>query len=163
MKHSSTTLVSVLALAIVTACGGGGQQPTSTEAVAARSAVAAASPPPTAERVVTIRGRERPTASPAVSARPANSDSVPSIDPLVVDRVQAELDKIEWALRQVDDSKTEKHEALEVVRDARAELRRDRPNKLKLRSLLSGLAQGVQALEGVKSAGDFLGRLVPLV
>jgi hypothetical protein len=77
--------------------------------------------------------------------------------------VQAELDKIEGALRQLDDSKIEKHEALEVVSDARAELRRDRPNKLRLRSLLSGLAQGVQTLDGVKSAGDFLGRLAPMV
>ena len=163
MKHSSTTLVSVLALAIVTACGGGGQEPTGTQVVAA--AVATATPPLTAERVVTIRGREGPApkASPAAITNPASSDSVPHVDPLVAHRVQAELDKIEGALRQLDDSKIEKHEALEVVSDARAELRRSRPNKLRLRSLLSGLAQGVQMLDGVKGAGDFLGRLVPMV
>ena len=159
MKHSSTTLVSVLAMAIVTACGGGGQEPTGTQVVAA------ASPPPTAERVVTIRGRERAAtnAFPAANAIQARSDPVPRIDPLVVHGVQAELDQIERALSLIDDSKVEKHEALEVVRDARAELQKNRPNKLKLRSLLSGLVQGVQMLDGVKSAGDFLGRLVPLV
>jgi len=161
MKHSSTTLVSVLALAVVTACGGGGEQPTSTGAVVA---VAAASPPPTAERVVTITGRERPAtnAAPAANTSPANSDSVPPVDPLVAQRVQAELDRIEGALRQLDDSKIEKHEALEVVSDARAELGRDRPNKFRLRSLLSGLAQGTHGLD-VKGAAGFLPRLIPLV
>ncbi len=156
MKHSSTTPLSVLALAIVTACGGGGQQPTSTEAVAA------ASPPPAAERVVTIRGREGPAISPAANMDPANLDSVTHIDPLVAQRVQSELDRIEGALRQLDDGKVEKHEALEIVNDARAELRRGRPNKLRLRGLLSGLAEGTQVL-GVKGAGDYLPRLVPLV
>lgn len=162
MKHSSTTVISVLALAIVTACGGGGQQPTGTEAVAA-AAVAAAPPPPPAERVVTIRGRERPAikASPT-NPSPASPDSVPHLDPHVAHRVQAELDRIEGALRQLDDSKIEKYEALEIVSDARAELRRDKPNRLKLRSLLSGLSQGVQVLD-VRGAGDFLGPLVPLV
>jgi hypothetical protein len=155
MKHSSTTLVSVLALSIVTACGGGGPG-----GITDLQPVAAASPPPTAERVVTIRGREGPSTSPAVNR--ASSDSVPHIDPLVAQRVQAELDRIEGALRQLDDSKIEKHEALEVVSDARAELRRDRPNKLRLRSLLTGLAHGVQLLD-VKGAGGFLPRLVPLV
>lgn len=159
MKHNSTTWAGVLALAMVTACGGGGQGPSSIEAVAA---VAAASPPPTAERVVTIRGREGPTSSPAVNTRPASSDSVPHVDPVVAQRVRAELDRIEGALRQIDDGKIEKYEALEVVSDARAELRRDRPNKLRLRSLLSGLTQGVQVLD-VKGAGDFLPGLVPLV
>lgn len=151
--NSSTILASVLALATVTACGGGGQQPTSTQPVAA---AAAASPPPTAERVVTIRGRERPAT--AVNMSPASSH----IDPLIVQRVQAELDRIEGALRQLDDSKIEKHEALEVVGDARVELRRERPNKLRLRSLLSGLAHGVQMLD-VKGAGDSLPRLALLV
>jgi len=55
----------------------------------------------------------------------------------------------ERALSLVDDGKVEKHEALEVVRDARAELQKDRPNKLRLRSLFSGLAQGMQMLDGV--------------
>lgn len=160
MKHSSKTLVSVLALAIVTACGGGGSG-----GITDLEPVAAASPPPTAERVVTIVGRERAAtnAFPAANTIQAKPDSVPRIDPLVVIRVQAELEKIERALSLIDDSKVEKHEALEVVRDARAELQKDRPNKLKLRSLLGGLVQGVQTLDGVKSAGDFLGRLVPMV
>lgn len=157
MKHSSTTLASALALAIVTACGGGGQEITNTEAVAA------ASPPPTAERVVTIMGRERTAtkAVPGVNTSPASSDPVPHVDPLVAHRVRAELDNIERALRYVDDGRIEKHEALEVVNDVRAELKKDRPNKLKLRSLLSGLAQGVRRLDA--GASDFLGRLVPLV
>jgi hypothetical protein len=161
MKHSSTTLVSVLALAIVTACGGGGGSGGITDL----QPVAAASPPPTAERVVTIVGRERAATHtfPAANTIQASSDSVPRIDPLVVHRVQAELDKIERALSLIDDGKVEKHEALEVVRDARMELQKNRPNKLKLRSLLSGLAHGVQMLDGVKSAGDSLGQLVPMV
>ena len=160
MKHSSTTLISVLALAMVTACGGGGSG-----GITDLQPVAAASPPPTAERVVTIVGRERAVtnAYPAANTIQANSDSVPRIDPLVVLRVQAELENIERALSLIDDSKVEKHEALEVVRDARAELQKIRPNKLKLRSLLGGLAQGVQTLDGVKGAGDFLGRWVPMV
>ncbi|NPC55432.1 hypothetical protein [Caenimonas soli] len=102
-------------------------------------------------------------APPAANTIQARPDPVPRIDPLVVQGVQAELDKIERALSLIDDSKVEKHEALEIVRDARAELQKTRPNKLKLRSLLGGLVQGVQTLDGVRSAGDFLGRLVPMV
>ena len=156
MKHSSATLVSALALAMVTACGGGGE-------ITSLEAVAAASPPPTAERVVTITGRERTAtkASPAVDTSPASADSAPHIDPMVAHRVRAELDNIERALRYVDDGQVEKREALEVINDARAELKKDRPNKLKLRSLLSGLAQGVRTLDA--AASDFLGRLVSLV
>ena len=155
MKHSSMSLFSILVLALATACGGGGSGGAAEpEAVA----VAAASSPPTAGRVVTIVGRER-----AANTIQASSDSVPRIDPLVVHQVQAELDRIERVLNLIDDGKVEKHEALEVVRDARAELQKTRPNKLKLRSLLSGLAQGAQTLDGVKSAGDLLGRLVPMV
>lgn len=69
----------------------------------------------------------------------------------------------ERALRRVDDGEVEKHEALEVVGDARAELQKERPNRLRLRSLLGGLAQGVQVLDGLKGAGEFLSRLVPLI
>lgn len=159
MANSSRALFSVFALAILAACGGGGQEPTRIEAVAA------ASPRPTSERAVTLTPQDsRATnAFPAANTSPESPDSVPYVDALVAHRVQAELDKIERALRQVDDSKIEKREALEVVSDARAELQKDQPNKLKLRSLLSGLVQGVQTLDGVKSAGDFLGRLVPMV
>lgn len=157
MKHGATTLVSVLALAMFTACGGGGQEPTGTQVVAA------ASESPTVERVVTIVGRER-AATTAFTAADTNAaaGSLPYLDPLIVQRVHAELDRIESALHQLDDSQIEKREALEVVSDARAELRRDRPNKLKLRSLLSGLVQGSQRLN-VKGAGDFLPGLVLLV
>lgn len=158
MEHSSTTLVSALALAIVTACGGGGQEPTGTQADSAGIQS------PTAERVVTIVGRERTTtatAFPAINTSAA-ADPVRYVDPLIVHRVQAELDKIESALRQLDDSKVEKHEALEVVSDARAELRRHPPNKLRLRSLLSGLVQGSQRLN-VQGAGDLLPGLALLV
>ena len=162
MKHGSTTLVSVLTLAIVTACGGGGG---GSGGMTEPEAVAAAAPPPTTGRLVTIVGRERATSNafPAASTIQASSDPVPRIDPLVVHQVHAELDRIERVLSLIDDSKVEKHEALEVVRDARAELQKTRPNKLKLRSLLSGLVQGAQTLDGVKSAGDLLGRLVPMV
>jgi hypothetical protein len=149
MEHDSAILVSVLAVAILTACGGGGSG-----GITNLEPVAAASPPPTTERVVTIVGRERAG---------TRSNPVPRLDPLVVHRVQDELDKIERALGLVDDGRVEKHEALEVVRDARAELQRNQPNKLKLRSLLSGLVQGVQMLDGGKSAGDSLGQLVPMV
>lgn len=162
MKQSSTILVSALALAAVTACGGGGDQPTSNAAVAA---VAAASPPPAAARAVTIPGSDRPStiAAPAAeTSRLANLDSVPPVDPVLAQRLRAELDRIEGALRQIDDSKIEKHEALEVVSDARAELDRERPNKFRLRSLLSGLAQGAHGLD-VKGAGGFLSRLIPWV
>lgn len=157
MKHSSTTLVSALALAIVTACGGG-------QELAGTQADPAGIQPQTAERVVTIVGRERSTAAAAFPAVNTSAAADPGryLDPLIVHRVQAELDKIERALRQLDDSKVEKHEALEVVSDARAELRRDRPNKLRLRSLLSGLVQGSQRLN-VQGAGDSLPGLALLV
>lgn len=160
MKHSSTSLASVLALAMVTACGGGGSG-----GVPDLQPVAAASPPPTAERVVTIRGREyAPTnASPAANTIQASPDPVSRIDPLLAHRVRAELDRIERALRDVDNGKVEKHEALEVIGDARVELQKDKPNRLKLRSLLTGLSQGVQMLDGVKGAGDSLPGLVPFV
>ena len=164
MKHRSTTLVSGLVLAAVTACGGGSGGGGS-GGMPDLEAVAAASPPPTAERVVTIVGRERATtyATPAANTSQPTPDPAPRIDPVVFHQLQGELDRIERALSLVDDSRVEKHEALEVVRDARAELQKNRPNKLKLRSLLSGLAQGMQVLDGAKSAGDFLGRLVPMV
>ena len=160
MEHGSAILVSVLAVAILTACGGGGSG-----GITNLEPVAAASPPPTTERVVTIVGRERAAANafPASNTIQASSNPVPRVDPLVVHRLHAELDRIERALSLVDDGKVEKHEALEVVRDARAELQRNRPNKLKLRSLLSALVQGVQLLDGIKSAGDALGQLVPMV
>jgi hypothetical protein len=105
------------------------------------------------------------TAAGAVPAADPGSvaDSGPAVDPLVANRVLEELDQIERALRRIDDGTIEKHEALEVVSDARTELRKERPNKLRLRSLLGGLAQGVEALDGVKGAGKFLTRLVPLV
>lgn len=157
MKHIATVLVSVLALAMVTACGGGGQDSTGTQFVDA------APPSPTVERVVTIVGRERvatralPTAGSNAAAGP-----VRHLDPLIVQRLQAELDRLEGELRQLDDSQIEIREALEVVSDARMELRRDRPNKLRLRSLLSGLAQGSERLN-VKGAGDLLPDLVLLV
>lgn len=160
MKHSSTTLLSVLALSVLTACGGGGHEPTGTEVVAAASPA-----PPTAERAVTIVSRDSPAfkaAHAGANTSQPSSDSVPQVDPRVAQRVQTELDRIESALQQLDNSKIEKHEALEIVSDVRAELRRDRPNKLRLRSLLNGLSRGVVTLD-VKGAGDFLGPLIPLV
>lgn len=93
----------------------------------------------------------------------SGADIGTAVDPLVANRVSAELDQLEQALRRLDNGKIEKHEALEVVSDARTELQKDRPNKLRLRSLLGGLAQGAQALDGVKGAGKFLNQLVPLI
>ena len=85
------------------------------------------------------------------------------VDPLIANRVHAELDQIENALRRVDDEEVDKEEALEVIADARAELRKERPNKLRLRSLLAGLAQGVQASDSLKRPGEFLSRLAPQI
>lgn len=162
MENSSKALLSAMALAMLTACGGG--DPTEAEVAAAAPA------PPTSRQAGPAPARDSslsdvlPTAS-ALQAMASDSgaDIGTAVDPLVANRVSAELDQLEQALRRLDNGKIEKHEALEVVSDARTELQKDRPNKLRLRSLLGGLAQGAQALDGVKGAGKFLNQLVPLI
>jgi hypothetical protein len=85
------------------------------------------------------------------------------LDPSMVTRVNAELDQIEQVLRRGDDGENETQEALEVVNDARVELKNERPNKLRLRSLLAGVAREVQVVDGTNSPSVALGRLVPLI
>lgn len=163
MENSSRVLLSAIALAMLAACGGGGVEgPTGAEAAAAAAA------PSTSRQVAPARDSSVSDVLSAPSAAQAmgsgsGADIGPGVDPLVANRVSAELDQLEQILRRVDNGKIEKHEALEVVSDARMELDKERPNKLKLRSLLAGLAQGAQALDGVKGAGKFLGQLVPMI
>ena len=61
------------------------------------------------------------------------------------------------------DGQAETQEALEVVGDARAELKKERPNNLRLRSLLAGLARDVRVVDGTQSPSEFLGRMAPLI
>jgi hypothetical protein len=49
------------------------------------------------------------------------------------------------------DGQAETQEALEVINDARTELKKDRPNKLRLRSFLAGLARDVRVVDGTAS------------
>lgn len=155
MKNTSMTLLSVAAVVILVACGGGGggvsvQAETTAPVVAAQTgAGAAAGSAPAPDRVTLQKG--------------SGSVTQPVLDPSLATRVHAELDLIEQVLRRGDGGELETQDALEVVSDARAELKKERPNKLRLRSLLSGLARDVQVVDGTNSPSVALGRLVPLI
>jgi hypothetical protein len=160
MKNTSMTLLSVVALAILMACGGGGNAPVDESAAAAPLAGTAAG-------AATAPARDTATANVLPTQGTLHEDpgsvAYPAIDPSLVFRVHAELDQIEQVLRRADDDQAETREALEVISDARAELKKDRPNKLRLRSLLAGLARDVQVVDGMKAPSEFLGRLAPLI
>lgn len=157
MKNTSMTLLSVAAVVILVACGGGGggvsvQAETTAPVVAAQTGAGAAAgsgSAPAPDRVTLQKG--------------SGSVTQPVLDPSLATRVHAELDLIEQVLRRGDGGELETQDALEVVSDARAELKKERPNKLRLRSLLSGLARDVQVVDGTNSPSVALGRLVPLI
>lgn len=164
MQNQSTALLGAMVVAMLAACGGGGG------GAMEREAPAAASPSSTAAQAgATLAANGMGTNSPSAAgvplAAPSDSaaDPAPPLDPLVAHRVHAELDQIELALRRLDSGKVERMEALEVLKDARSELDKERPNKLKIRSLLTGLAQAAQALDGAKGSGKFLPQLIALV
>lgn len=151
------------AAAAVTGCGGGGDEEV-------LRAVPGTAPAETQTRAATTAALPRPMNDGAPSgAVPSPAAAGPVVhrailvDPLVADRVQAELDQVEQGLQVVPDTDPGKHEALEVIRDLRRELDKDQPNRLKVRGLLGGLAQGVSSLEGWRGAGKFLRQLIPLV
>lgn len=156
MKNTSMALSGVVALAIVAACGGGGGGGVSVETDAAAPAVAAHTG---------AGGAAGTSPAPDKTLQKGSGSSVayPMLDPSLVTRVNAELDQIEQVLRRGDDGENETQEALEVVNDARVELKKERPNKLRLRSLLAGLAREVQVVDGTNSPSVALGRLVPLI
>lgn len=165
--HTSRNILAtayvLAAAAAVTGCGGGGDDevrhaapgaaPSGTQA---RAAATAALPRPMIDGA-----RSRAAPSPAAAGPVAHSAIL--VDPLVASRVQAELDQVEQGLQAVPDTDPGKHEALEVIRDLRRELDKDQPNRLKVRGLLGGLAQGIPSLEGWRGAGKFLPQLIPLV
>lgn len=151
------------AVAAVMGCGGGGDDE-------GRHAVPGAAPPATQARAAATAALPRPiddrallpaASSPAGDGPAAQGATL--LDPLVANRVQAELDAVERGLQLVPETDPSKFEALEVIRDLRRELDKDRPNRLKVRGLLGGLAQGIPSLEGWKGAGKFLPQLIPLV
>lgn len=152
------------AVAAVMGCGGGGDDE-------GRHAVPGAAPPATQARVAATAALPRPIDDRAALAPAASSPAgggpaahgATLLDPLVANRVQAELDAVERGLQVVPETDPSKFEALEVIRDLRRELDKDRPNRLKVRGLLGGLAQGIPSLEGWKGAGKFLPQLIPLV
>lgn len=159
MRESRTALLGVIAVAVMTACGGGG------EGVAGLEATPEATGPQPAGRAA-ARTSGPLEASSQAAAFQSNVEPVApmstELDPLVLSRLMSELDRIEQALGQVDDE-VERREAIEVVKETRAELAKERPNKLKLRSLLAGLAHGVQAWGPLKGAGKLLTQLVTMV
>jgi len=161
MKNTSMVLLSVVALTILTACGGGGGgggAPVEAESSAAAPAAQTAAGAGTASARDTATANVLPTGTPQKA-----SVADPVLDPSLVSRVHAELDQIEQVLRRGDDGENATQEALEVVSDARAELKKARPNKLRLRSLLAGLARDVRVVDGTRSPSEFLGRLAPLI
>lgn len=165
--HTSRNIVAaacvLAAAAAVAGCGGGGDDEV-------RQAVPGAAPPGTQARAEATAALPRPmkdgalsrAATPPAAAAPVAHSAI-LVDPLVVSRVQAELDAVERGLQVVPDTDPGKHEALEVIRDLRSELGKDQPNRLKVRGLLGGLAQGIPSLEGWRGAGKFLPQLIPLV
>ena len=160
MESNSRILLSAIALAMLAACGGGGVEGPGTQAAAAAAAPSMPRQPAKARDSSVSDVLSAPGAAQATGS---GADIGPRMDPLVANRVSAELDQLEQILSRVDNGRIEKHEALELVSDARMELDKGRPNRLKLRSLLAGLAQGTQALDGVNGAGKFLGQLVPMI
>jgi hypothetical protein len=165
MDQRSMSLVRLVGLSLLTACAGCGggdaadaDAPTPSVASGRTAGAApAAARDRTAGNVLSPAGAI-PKGAPAPAAQ---AGAV--LDQLVANRVHAELDRIEQLLRRGAETHLEQREALEVVGDARAELQKDRPNKLRLRSLLAGLAEGVQVLDGLTAPGEFLGRLVPMI
>lgn len=159
MRESRTALWGVIAVAVMTACGGGGEGVAGLEATPA-----ATGPQPTGSAAA--RTGEPLQAYSQAAALQSNVEPVApmstELDPLVLSRLMSELDRIEQALGQVGDE-VEKREAIEVVKETRAEMAKERPNKLKLRSLLAGLAHGVQAWGPLKGAGKLLTQLVTMV
>jgi len=164
MNNTSITLLSVVALALLTACGGGGSGGAPVEAQVAAAAAAAQTG---AGGAATAPSADKTTAdvlSPAGTFQKGSGPLArPALDPSLVTRVHAELDLIDQVLRRADDGEVETQEALAVVSDARAELKKERPNKLRLRSLLAGLASNVQVVDGMNSPSVALARLVPLI
>ena len=151
------------AVAAVAGCGGGGDDDVRQAAAGAapaatqpRIAATTAPPPPAGDRALA-----RAAPSPA-AAGPVSHGAI-LVDPLVASRVHAELDQVEQGLQFVPDAEPGKREALEVIRELRTELDKDQPNRLKVRGLLGGLAQGIRSLEGWRGAGKFLPQLIPLV
>lgn len=163
MQDHSSILRSALssaALAALAACGGGGDN------VERRAAPGGGAPPGAATTLATSAGAPGGVVSAAATMAAASSPVVPGaalLDPLVASRLQAELDQVEQGLRLVSDTEPAKREAQEVIRELRAELDKEQPNRLKVRGLAGGLAHGVQVLEGWKGAGKFLPQLIPLV
>lgn len=166
--HTSPNILAgafvLAAAAAVTGCGGGGGDDD------VRHAAPGAAPPRTQAPVAATAALPRPMndgalsrAAPSPAAAGQVAHSAILVDPLVASRVQAELDQVEQGLQAVPDTDPGKHEALEVIRDLRRELDKDQPNRLKVRGLLGGLAQGVSSLEGWRGAGKFLRQLIPLV
>lgn len=161
--HSSIlrSALSSAALAALAACGGGGDD------VERRAAPGAGVPPVPATTLATSAGTPGGVLSAAATVAAASSSPVVPgaalLDPLVASRLQTELDHVEQGLRLVSDTDPAKREALEVIRELRAELDKDHPNRLRVRGLAGGLAHGVQVLEGWKGAGKFLPQLIPLV
>ena len=157
MKNASVAVSYVIAMAALTACGGGGDGADAHPSEATRISGMAAARDDVTTTVLSPTGATKK--SPAPVPHPGMV-----LDPLVVNRVLAELDRIEQALRRIDpQGEVEILEALEVVSEVRAELQKERPNRLRLRSLLSGLGEGLQVVEGLKSAGVLLSRLVTMV
>lgn len=159
MRENWVTLVCVTAAAAMTACGGGGDGVAGLEATPAAtvSQPTARAAAPTGEPVVaTSRAAAFQSSVEPVAQRSTE------LDPLVLNRLMSELDRIEQGLGQVGDE-VDRREAIEVVKETRAELAKERPNKLKLRSLLAGLAHGTQAWGPLKGAGKLLTQLVTMV
>lgn len=144
------------ALAALAACGGGDD--------GERRATVAPAPPPPAAGAAAARSPAL-TLAPAAMAPAAQDPALPaaSLDALVASRVQAELDQVEQALRLISGQEPARREALEVIRELRVELDKEHPNRLRVRGLAVGLAQGVQLLEGWKGAGRLLPQLVAMV
>lgn len=152
--------LSSAALAALAACGGGGDD------VERRAAPGGGVPTVAASTLATSAGAAGAVRSAAATTAAASSPAVPGaalLDPLVASRLQAELDQVEQGLRLVSDAEPGKREALEVIRELRAELDKEQPNRLKVRGLAIGLAHGVQLLEGWRGAGKFLPQLIALV
>lgn len=151
------------ALAAIAGCGGGSDDEM-------RPAVTGAAPAATQGRVAATAATPsaandgaRSRAAPAPAAAEPIAHGAILLDPLVASRVHGELDQVEQGLQFVPDAEPAKREALEVIRELRNELDKDQPNRLKVRGLLGGLAQGIRSLEGWRGAGKLLPQLIPLV
>lgn len=152
MRCAQLNVVCAMAAAGLVACGGGGTADVQSQPTALVSATPAAGPAgPT--------GRTASIVAPSHGAADAVSEPRAGADPLVLHRLGEELEQVEAILRRSADQQ----EALEVTRDARLELQKQAPNRLKIRGLVGVLAQAITQVNGLTKSAALLGRLAPMV